>query len=90
MNEDLNSDLQDTHVPTLDQLRARLLPPTGHENDVIVMVNGHRVWKARADLARGEAFIPFFGGDYSAVLEPGDPLLKVPHIEPKGIVWPST
>jgi hypothetical protein len=29
-------------------------------------------------LAKGELFIAFFGGDYSTVLEPGDPKIQTP------------
>lgn len=76
-------------MPSVDELRARLLPPAGHEDDVIVLVNGHRVWKARADLAAGEPFIAFFGGDYGAVLEPGDPQIQIPAAV-EGAAWPST
>lgn len=89
MNTVLNSALQDTHVPSVDELRARLLPPPGHENDVIVLVNGHRVWKKRAELAAGESFIPFFGGDYSTVLEPDDPRIATPAPAPKEVKWSS-
>lgn len=88
MNDDIHADLQDTRVPTLDELRARLLPPAGHEDDVVVIVNGHRVWKRRADLARGEPFIAFFGGDYSAVLEPDDPRVKVAAPAAEEVEWP--
>jgi len=89
VNEDVNSDLQDTRVPTMVQLRARLLPPPGHEKDVVVEVNGHRVWKRRIDLAPGEQYIAFFGGDYSSVLEADDPKVQVPVNQPKKIKWPS-
>lgn len=89
MSTVLSSDLQDQHVPSVDELRARLLPPAGHEHDVIVPINGHRVWKKRADLAAGEPFIPFFGGDYSTVLEPGDPAIQTPAPAAKEVKWPS-
>jgi hypothetical protein len=87
VNTGINSDLQATSVPSVDELRARLLPPPGHESDVVVMVNGHRVWKKRADLAAGEAYIAFFGGDHSAVLEPDDPKIETPAAAPKEIKW---
>ena len=90
MNDDINSDLQDTRVPTLVDLRARLLPPAGRETDVVVEMNGHRVWKRRADLAPGEQFIAFFGGDYSTVLEADDPKVQVPVFVQKKVKWPST
>jgi len=89
VNIGLNSDLQATHVPSVEELRARFLPPAGHESDVIVLVNGHRVWKKRADLAAGESFIAFFGGDYSTVLEPDDPRIDTPAPAPKEVKWSS-
>lgn len=89
MNDDINSELQDTRVPSLADLRARLVPPAGHEADIIVLVNGHRVWKRRADLAPGEPYIAFFGGDYSAVLEPDDPRVRVPAADAEEVAWPS-
>lgn len=89
MNAALDSELQDTHVPSVDELRARQLPPAGHESDVIVLVNGHRVWKKRAALAKGEPFIAFFGGDYSTVLEPGDPRIQTPAPVDAEVPWPS-
>lgn len=89
MNTGLNSELQATRVPSVEELRARLLPPPGHEDDVVVLIDGHRVWKKRADLAAGEPFIAFFGGDYSAVLESGDPKIKTPGPADAEVPWPS-
>lgn len=89
MSTRLNSDLQATHVPSIEELRARFLPPPAHSGDVIVLVNGHRVWKKRADLGTGEPFIAFFGGDYGAVLEPGDPRVMVAAPAQEEVEWPS-
>ena len=83
MNDDINSDLQDASVPTLASLRARLLPPAGREKHVVVEKNGYRVWKRRVDLAPGEQYIAFFGGDYSTVLEADDPRVQVSVFVPK-------
>jgi hypothetical protein len=89
LNTGINSDLQATSVPSVDELRARLLPPPGHEGDVVALVNGHRVWKKRVDLAAGEPYIPFFGGDCSAVLKPDDPRIATPAPAPEEVKWPS-
>ncbi|MYM81093.1 hypothetical protein GTP44_03845 [Duganella sp. FT50W] len=89
MNTGLNSELQATRVPSVEELRARFLPPPGHSGDVIVLVNGHRVWKKRTDLGVGEPFIAFFGGDYSAVLEPDDPKIQTPGPADVEMPWPS-
>ncbi len=45
--------------------------PPQHVHDVIVEINGHPVWRARADL-RPDDERCFYDGDYSDVLEPDD------------------
>jgi hypothetical protein len=89
VNTGLNSDLQASRIPSVEELRARLLPPAGHEGDVVVLVNGHHVWKKRAELSKGESFIAFFGGDYSKVLEPDDPKIQTPGPADVEVPWPS-
>lgn len=68
-----DSPLTNTGLPPLADMLAAMSPPDHHVGDVIVMVNGFHVWKRRAELAKNEGYVAFFGGDYRTVLEPDDP-----------------
>lgn len=63
----------ETGMPTLEEVRARSVKPQQHLADVIVVINGHYVWRRREQLRPDERFAAFFDGDYCSVLEPDDP-----------------
>lgn len=77
MSDFFNDDLLvDTRIPSIEEIRARSCPPENHRGDVIILINGLHTWKKRSELKPDEPYVPFFGGDFSTVLEPGDPRLK--------------
>lgn len=62
----------DTHMPSLEEVRARSMPPPGHEHDFVACVGDFLYWKPRAEVDGTEG-LTFFDGDYRDVLEADDP-----------------
>ena len=76
MNTFFNDDeLTSTEIPSIEEIRARTLPPDGFEDCRIVQVGEHLVWKKSADILPGD-LISFYDGDCRNVLKPNDPRLK--------------
>ena len=62
-------------IPSLEEMRARTLPPAGYE-DCIVAARGKLLyWGRRGKLQAGDQVV-FFDGDCRDVLLPDDPRLQ--------------
>ena len=58
-------------VPSAEEFLARLLPPAGYEDCVVVEVQGYLVWLKRSELKPTDA-VCFYDGDCRLVLTPDD------------------
>lgn len=62
-------------LPSTEELSARMFPPAGYEDCLVVQVGEHVVWKREADLVDTD-LISFYDGDCRDVLLPDDPRLN--------------
>jgi len=60
---------------SVDEAFARMFPPEGYKDCVVVQVGKHRVWKREEDLTDDD-LVCFYDGDCRDVLLPDDPRLK--------------
>jgi len=66
--------IQRSKETSVDEAFARMFPPAGYEDCVVVQVGEYLVWKREADLT-DDAPICFYDGDCRDVLFPDDPRL---------------
>jgi hypothetical protein len=62
-------------VPEVDEVLAKMLPPPGLEEYVVVETHGLLMWIKPEDIGPNET-ICFYDGDCQNVLKPTDPLAR--------------
>ncbi|MRX11449.1 hypothetical protein GJ697_26850 [Pseudoduganella sp. FT25W] len=62
-------------APTADEFLARIMPPAGYENHLVVKRCGVLVWARREQLLANDE-ICFYDGDCREVFKPDDPRLQ--------------
>jgi len=65
----------ENYLPELEDVLAKLLPPPGLEECVVVESQGLLIWMRPEDMGPGEA-ICFYDGDCREVLRPDDPKVR--------------
>lgn len=69
------ADIQRSKESSVDEAFARMLPPAGYEECLVVRVGSHHVWKHPDDLTDDDQ-VSFFDGDCRDVLLPSDPRVQ--------------